>query len=104
MRRWNDYPEDDEVVYEAHVDPADIHYVCSTTEAYEGLAVVRTKDEKLGIVQFWVPTRLQHDFDEFLARLGEDISLVVKPPRPHRPEDFLVGRNVTITDTEETDK
>lgn len=88
MKRWNDYPEDDELVYEAHVDPRQIHYVCCTTEAYEGLAVVRTKDEKLGIVQFWVPGRLRSDFEEFLHHLSKEIALRVAAPRHHDESDF----------------
>ncbi|MCX7625700.1 MAG: DUF4911 domain-containing protein [Candidatus Sumerlaeaceae bacterium] len=88
MRRWDDYEEDAEVVYEARVPPSEIHYVCSITEAYEGLAVVRTKDEKLGIVQFWVPIGVRGDFEEFLARLSSEIELRVSAPRPHEPHDF----------------
>lgn len=88
MRRWDDYPGEAELVYEAQVPPSEIHYVCSITEAYEGLAVVRTKDEKLGIVQFWVPTSVQGDFEEFLARLSEEIPLSVSAPRPHKSSDF----------------
>lgn len=88
MRRWDDYPEDAEWVYEARVAPAEIHYVCSLTEAYEGLAVVRTKDEKAGIVQFWVPASVQGDFEEFLTRLADEIGMRVSPPRRHEPQDF----------------
>ncbi len=102
MQRWNDYPEEAELVYEARVAPADIHYVCSITEAYEGLAVVRTKDEKVGIVQFWVPTCLQTDFEEFLARLSEEIPLSVGAPRPHEPDDFLLNQNDATPDGKET--
>lgn len=88
MRPWNDYPPDGEVVYAARVDPMDIHYVCCLTEALEGVAVVRTKDEKLGIVQFWVPNALRNEFEEFLQALEREIPIVVAPPRPHRDEDF----------------
>lgn len=88
MRRWDDYPEDDEWVYEVRVDPYDIAYLCSTTEAYEGLAVVRTKDEKSGTVQFWVPGSCRNDFEAFLGALAREVAMKISEPRRHRPSDF----------------
>ncbi len=98
MKRWNDYPEDAELVYEVQVDPRQIHYVCCTTEAYEGLAVVRTKDEKLGIVQFWVPVPLRSEFEEFLDHLGKEIALRVAAPRHHDDSDYDVNPNTPFHD------
>jgi hypothetical protein len=98
MRPWNDYPEDAEVVYEAKVDPVQIHYVCATTEAYEGLAVVRTKDENLGIVQFWVPVAMQRDFELFLAALQKEVTMSIALPRAHVAEDFEFTLSENIDD------
>jgi len=102
MRRWNECPEDGELVYEVQVDPHEIHYLCAITESYEGIAVVRTKDEKLGIVQFWVPVGLQADFEAFLQQLGEEVAVRVAAPRPHLANDFDEELREHFSDQEET--
>jgi len=101
MRQWNEYPEDGELVYEVQVDPHEIHYLCAITESCEGLAVVRTKDEKLGIVQFWVPVGLQADFEAFVQRLSGEVAMRIAAPRPHLASDFDEELREHFTDQEE---
>jgi hypothetical protein len=79
VRSWNDHPKSAGLCYRARVDISQIAYLCSIVEAHEGLAVVRTKDERLGIVEFWVSPLMQKDFEEFLSALENEIFITVAP-------------------------
>ena len=57
------------------VPPPEIGYINSLTEAYEGMAIMRTLDENRGIVEFWVIAELRPAFDDFLNALNEEIPL-----------------------------
>lgn len=65
--------------YPARVEPRQIAYVCAVTEAHEGLAVVRTKDERLGIVEFWVSPLMRADFESFINALALELDIRVGP-------------------------
>jgi hypothetical protein len=57
------------------VPSSEIGYINSVTEAYEGMAIVRTRDEIKGIIEFWVIPELIKSFDEFLDALSAEIPL-----------------------------
>jgi hypothetical protein len=78
MKQWDDFSAG-ELVCEARVDPEEIGYVCALIEAHEGLAVVRTKDEALGIVEFWISPLMQKDFHSFLEALSKEIPVTHGP-------------------------
>ncbi|PKO17053.1 hypothetical protein CVU37_09600 [candidate division BRC1 bacterium HGW-BRC1-1] len=68
------------LVYRARVEPHQIGWVGALCEGYDGLAVLRTKDPKLGLVEFWVSPGQRADFEDFLAALGQEIRIHVSPP------------------------
>lgn len=80
MRPWNDHPRGHGLCYPARVEPTQIAYVCAVTEAHEGLAVVRTCDQKAGLIEFWVSPLQQTQFEEYLRALEQEIDMVVGPP------------------------
>lgn len=81
MRPWNDHPEPlAGLCYTGRLDPSRIGFLVSLVEAYEGLAVVRTKDAAAGIVEFWISPLMQQDFESFLEAAREDFGLVVVGP------------------------
>ncbi|MFP4476742.1 MAG: DUF4911 domain-containing protein [Desulfatibacillaceae bacterium] len=59
------------------VDPAEIHYLRFITEAYDGLAMLRTEDPRQGIVTLLVPPGCLED----ALALMEDLSreLFIQP-------------------------
>jgi hypothetical protein len=81
VRPWNDHPPGPGLCYPARVEPREIAYVCQLTEAHEGLAVVRTIDQALGLIEFWVSPSMRETFESFAAALGEDVGLRVAAPR-----------------------
>src|SRR5690606_3114748 len=55
VRAWDNHPEPRAgLCYPAQVHPSKIGLLVSLVEAYDGLAVVRTKDAAAGIVEFWI--------------------------------------------------
>ena len=84
MRRWDDHPKGPGLCYPACVDPRDIAHVCQLTEAHEGLAVVRTVDEALGMVEFWVSELNRDDFEAFARALTDEVGVRFAPPRQPR--------------------
>ncbi len=81
MRRWDDHPEPKAgLCYTGRIDPSRIGFLVNLMEAYEGLAVVRTKDAGAGIVEFWISPLMQRDFESFLKDAREELGLVVAGP------------------------
>ena len=79
MRPWND-AKSPGLIYPAHVEPSQIGFLCSIVEGHEGLAVVRTKDEALGIVEFWISPASRADFEEFIGGLGSELEVRLGAP------------------------
>ena len=52
----------------------------SLVEAYDGLAVVRTKDAAAGIVEFWISPFMQQDFESFLSAAKQELGVVAGSP------------------------
>lgn len=88
MRPWNDCKSQG-LLYLAHVDPSQISFLCSIVEGHEGLAIVRTKDEALGIVEFWISPASRVDFEEFIRGLGSELE--VRLGKPVIPEISKIG-------------
>jgi hypothetical protein len=81
MRRWDDHAAPRAgLSYTARLDPKNIAYLVCLLEAYDGLAVVRTKDAALGIVEFWISPLMQKDFESFLESAGQELNLHALPP------------------------
>lgn len=81
MRRWDDHPKGPGLCYPARVEPREIAHVCQLTEAHEGLAVVRTVDEALGLIEFWVSPLMRETFEDFARWLTENLDVRFAPPR-----------------------
>jgi hypothetical protein len=81
MKSWNEHPEPRAgLCYTAKVPPHEIGYLVSLVEGHEGLAIVRTKDAALGIVEFWISPLMQKDFESLLERLAEEIGIAFAKP------------------------
>lgn len=80
MRPWGAHRERRCLCYRARVQPSEIHFVCSITEGYDGMAVVRTVDESAGIVEFLVTVDMRGDFEAFLTGLARETPLEAQAP------------------------
>lgn len=59
-------------VVEARVEPSEVGYLNMLFESYEGLAILRVLDPKMGVVQFWTsPSRLAELEDCLVALAAE---------------------------------
>lgn len=61
--------------FRARVRAREIFLICSLTESCEGLAIVRTVDQKAGIVDFFVTSSMRRDFEEYLAGLSRETQI-----------------------------
>lgn len=81
MKRWDNHPQPQAgLCYRAKVSPAIIGHLVSLVEAYDGLAVVRTKDKAAGIVEFWISPLMQKDFEGFLEFARQELGVVFGKP------------------------
>lgn len=81
MKPWNDHPEPRAgFCYPAQMPPSKIGLLVSLLEAYDGLAVIRTKDAAAGIVEFWISPLMQQDFESFLSYAREELGIVAGQP------------------------
>ena len=87
--RYKNYPpfKGDVHIFLAATDPKEIGYINSIIESYEGMGLVRTRDEKQGLIEFWiVPDFLDLFHDVFRSLSSElPISLVTTEPANHGP-------------------
>ena len=81
MKNWNDHPDPRTgLCYTARVPVHEIGFLVSLVEGHEGLAVVRTIDAALGIVEFWISPLMQKDFEALLEHLKTEIGIVAGKP------------------------
>ena len=75
------YGKDTETVV-ARIPPEEIGYVSALVESYEGIAVLRTRDPQIGIVEFWVIPEFRADFETMLEDLRRetDVKILDIPP------------------------
>jgi hypothetical protein len=57
------------------VPPEEIAYVGFVVHAYEGLAVVRTLDGRLGLIEMLVAPDLEEELDALLRELSRELAL-----------------------------
>jgi len=89
MKTWNDHPEPRTgLCYTARVPVHEIGYLVSIVEGHEGLAIVRTKDAALGIVEFWISPLMQKDFESLLTYLTGELGITVGKPAVMSPADL----------------
>jgi len=74
--RFPPYTQDTETVV-ARIPPGEIGYVCALFESYEGIALVRTRDPQMGIIELWVIPESRPVFDAVLEELRSEIDFEV---------------------------
>ena len=85
--RHNKYPpfKGDVHIFVAATDPKEIGYINSIVESYEGMGLVRTRDEKQGVIEFWIAPDFLDLFHQVLHSLSTElpITLVRREPGNH---------------------
>lgn len=79
MKRFDDYTTPG-LVYTARVEASKIGLLQMLVEGHEGLAIIRTKDPALGIVEFWISPPMRADFESLLQSLRAELGVVAGPP------------------------
>ena len=59
--------------YVARIPSPQIGYVNAIVESHEGLCLMRTRDPKLGLVEFWVARDFGCDFDRMIEGLRSEL-------------------------------
>lgn len=87
--RYRKYPvfKGDVRIFVAATDPKEIGYINSIIEGYEGMGLVRTRDERQGIIEFWIAPDFVDLFHQVFHSLSTElpISLVNAEPENHGP-------------------
>ena len=65
----------DTLTYQARINRAEIGFLNSIIESYEGIAVVRTFDAKAGIVELWIPQEFESLTLDVLRDIADEIGL-----------------------------
>ena len=76
----------------------DIAYLKFILESYEGVGIVRTIDQKKGIVVLLVAKDFKATAESILASLHREISFI-EVPRPHDVGDDWLFREITEEET-----
>lgn len=63
--------------YRLRITSRDIGYFASAIESYDGLGIIRTVDDKIGIVEAWVTADRTGEFETVLRNLGSELSIEV---------------------------
>lgn len=66
-----------EALVPARVEPREIGFVNALVEGHEGIATMRTLDERRGLVCFWVPQGQRADFEAMVAGIQREVSLTL---------------------------
>jgi len=61
----------------AKIDPRLIGLLNAMTEAHDGIACLRTRNNKTGDVEFWVPPETQEDFWEMISGIKEMMHITI---------------------------
>jgi hypothetical protein len=65
----------DALTFRAKVPPKEIGFINSIIEGYEGIGIVRTHDERRGIVEFWILPEHITVFERVVDDLRKDIPI-----------------------------
>ena len=63
----------------ARVPSAEIGYINSIVESYEGIGMVRTRDPKMGVIEFWIIPDFKEEFLNLIEELRKEIPIVWLP-------------------------
>ncbi len=80
MKRFDDLTHPG-FVYPARIPSDKIGLLGMLVEGHEGLAIVRTTDASLGLIEFWISPSMQKEFESFLGALREELGLYAGAPR-----------------------
>ena len=61
------------IIYLVQIPPGEIAYVNSVIEAYEGLGIVRTRDQARGVIEIWIMRWGDDIFKRIVQELSKDI-------------------------------
>lgn len=68
------YPAPNEsLIYVAQIPPAEIAFVNSVIESYEGIGVVRTRDQHRGIIEIWVMDWAREAFEKIVEDIVREV-------------------------------
>ncbi len=65
----------DTITYQAHINRAEIGFLNSIIESYEGISVVRTFDAQAGIVELWMPAEFESLVVDIMRDIADQIGL-----------------------------
>lgn len=74
----------------ARVPPHEIGFLNSIIEAYEGIGMLRTRDPKRGVVEFWMIPDFKDVFLELIEELRRDIPIVWLPKTDRDPRYGII--------------
>jgi Domain of unknown function (DUF4911) len=79
VKAFSEYPpfEGDCIIIDAIVESQSIAHLCRIMELYEGISFVRTKDPRVGLVEFWVSPSFIDDFRDIFESLAKEISMKI---------------------------
>jgi hypothetical protein len=69
-----------------------IAYVTAVVESTDGLAVLRTVDERQGLIEFWTTESLIPEVTGLLQALQREVGLEYQPPQPYISRDIDTGK------------
>ena len=75
--------------FKAHVPSSQIGYVNALVESYEGVCIMRTRDPRLGTLEFWVPPQLKYVFDRFIEGLRREMPVAFDESDPDDWSGFV---------------
>lgn len=74
--RFPPYAKDTETIV-ARIAADEIGYVSALVESYEGIGIVRTRDPKFGIIEFWVIPEFREAFQALLEDLRSEMEIEI---------------------------
>lgn len=82
--RYKKYPpfKGDVQIFVAATDPKEIGYINSIIESYEGIGLVRTRDETQGVIEFWVAPDFLDLFHQVLHSLSTELPITLVSTEP----------------------
>ncbi len=74
----------DTITYQAHINRAEIGFLNSIIESYDGIGVVRTFDANAGIVELWIPAEFESVVVAVMHDIADQVGLHDLRKIPHR--------------------
>ena len=70
-------PPENTITLHCRMNPREIAFVTCVLEGYPGYALLRTIDQKKGLVDFWIAPDYYQDVREILDEIKNEINLTV---------------------------